>query len=169
MEIITNKIDIAKEILKCRYSALYFLETYIKIPVPGGYITQKESDIWNATPKYRRIVKMYESSNVNNILFMASRQHAKTTTIAQLILHALLFYPGLKIEMLTLTKKNAEDTIERIKFMYSHLPDWLKIASYKGRGDYKTYIELDNNARFNTRYISGNISPFSIPLGLLSE
>jgi hypothetical protein len=166
LEIITNKIDIAKEILKCRYSALYFLETYIKIPVPGGYITQKESDIWNATPKYRRIVKMYESSNVNNILFMASRQHAKTTTIAQLILHALLFYPGLKIEMLTLTKKNAEDTIERIKFMYSHLPDWLKIASYKGRGDYKTYIELDNNARFNTRYISGNISPDTVARGM---
>lgn len=166
MEIITDALDIGREILKCKFSALYFIEHYIKISVPGGMITQKESDIWNATDKYKHLVKLYESSNVNNINFMASRQHGKTTTIAQLMLHALLFYPGLKIEMLTLTKKNAEDTVERIKFMYAHLPDWLKITKYLGRGDYKTYIEFQNGSKFSTRYISGNISPDTIARGM---
>jgi len=174
MEIITNKLDIAKEWLKCKLSPLYFIENYIKIPVPGGYITQKESDLWNATPKYRHLVKLWESEFVNNIIFLSSRQHGKTTTVAQLILHALLFYPGLRIEFLTLTKKNAEDVIERIKFMYEHLPEWLKIGFY-GRGDYKTYIHFSNNSKINTRYISGNISPdtiargFSVPVLWIDE
>ena len=165
MEIITNKLDTAKEYLKCKFSPLYFIENYIKIPVPGGYVTQKESDIWNATPKYRNLVRLWESDNVNNINFMASRQHGKTSTIAQLILHSMLFYPGLKIEFLTLTKRNAEDVIERIKFMYDNLPKFLQIG-YFGRGDYKTYIHFANGARLNTRYISGNISPDQIARGM---
>ena len=166
MEIVTNDFNHSKEILKCKFSALYFIENYIKISVPGGYITQKKSDLWNATPKYKRLVKMFQSSNVNNILFQSSRQHGKTTTIAQIMLHQLLFYPGLKIEMLTLTKKNAEDTVERIKFMYSNLPDWLRITKYKGKSDYKTYIEFQNGSKFSTRYISGNISPDTIARGM---
>ncbi len=171
---IENNIDIAKEWLKCKLSVLYFIENYIKIPVPGGFVTQKESDIWHATPKYKHLVKLWESQDVNNINFMASRQHGKTTTIAQLILHSMLFYPGLKIEFLTLSKKNAEDVIERIKFMYNNLPEWLKIG-FKGRGDYKTYIELSNNSKISTRYISGNISPdtvargFSVPMIWIDE
>ena len=160
-----DEISIAKEYLKCKMSVLYFVENYIKIPVPGGMVTQKESDIWNATAKYRQLVKMYESPHVDNINFMASRQHGKTTTVAQLILHSLIFYPGLKVEFLTLTKKNAEDVIERMKFMYDHLPYWLQIG-FKGKGDYKTFIEFANGSKISTRYISGNISPDQIARGM---
>ena len=166
MEISTDDFNNSKEILKCQMSMLYFIENYIKIPVPGGFVTQKESDIWNATPKYKRLVKMFQSNNINNILFQSSRQHGKTTTLSQIMLYYLLFYPGLKIEMLTLTKKNAEDTIDRIKFMYENLPNWLKITSYKGKGDYKTYVEFQNGSKFSTRYISGNISPDTIARGM---
>ena len=166
MEIITNNINTSKEFLKCKLSPLYFIENYIKIPVPGGFVTQKESDLWNSTPKYRRLVKMcYVNSPIDNIIFMASRQHGKTTTISQIMLYYLIFFPGLKIEMLTLTKKNAEDTVERIKFMYSHLPKWLQIG-FLGKGDYKTYIEFSNKSKFSTRYISGNISPDTVARGM---
>jgi len=160
-------LDINKEILKCRLSMLYFIEHYIKIPVPGGLVTQKESDIWNATRKYKDLIKLLDSPNVDNVIFGASRQHGKTTTIVQAVLHNLLFFPGLKIEFLTLSKKNAEDVIERLKFMYDNLPDWLKLTKPNGRTfDRKTYIEFDNKSKFNTRYISGNISPDQIARGM---
>jgi len=165
MEIITNTIDYAREYLKCKLSPLYFIENYIKIPVPGGIITQPESDIWNATPKYRDLIKLYMDEQIQNIAFQASRQHAKTTTVAQLVLHALIFYPRMKIEMLTLTKKNAEDTVERILFMHNHLPKWLQVG-FKGKADYKTYILFSNDSRFNTRFISGNISPDTVARGM---
>ena len=166
---IQNSIDfdIPKEYLKCKLSPLYFMENYINIPVAGGVLPMRESELWHSTPKYKQLAKAFADPKVDNIIHMASRQHGKTTTIAGLTLHHLLFYERFKAQFLTLTKDNAFDVIERLKFMYEYLPKWMKIPM-KDKGGKKTYIEFENGSKFQSKYISGNIDPDSIGRGFSS-
>jgi len=156
-----------KEYLKCKMSMLYFIENYIKIPVAGGLVTMQESELWNNTRKYKDFIRMCQSPNTENIEILFSRQHGKTTTIAMVMLYYMLFYTRVPIQMLTLSKDNALDTIDRIKFMHSNLPKWLQVP-FKGRGDKKTYIELDNGSTFKTKYVSGSINPDQVGRGFSS-
>ena len=170
----THDFKEAKEYMKCRISSLYFIEKYIKIPVAGGLVTMEESDLWNATPKYKDFVKLSSSPYVDNIEILFSRQHGKTTTIAMMMLYYMMFYSRVPIQFLTLSKDNALDVIDRIKFMHDHLPKFLKVP-IKGKGDKKTYVEFANGSKLNTRYVSGNINPdqigrgFSTPLAWVDE
>jgi len=163
-----NKHDYQlKEYLKCKISMLYFIENYIKIPVAGGLVTMKESELWNNTRKYKDFIRMCQSDKTENIEILFSRQHGKTTTIAMVMLYYMLFYTRVPIQMLTLSKDNALDTIDRIKFMHSHLPKWLQVP-FKGRGDKKTYIEFENGSTFKTKYVSGSINPDQVGRGFSS-
>jgi len=166
--------DIEKEYLKCKLSPLYFIENYIKIPVAGGLVTMKESELWNNTRKYRDFVRLATDPNIDNIEILFSRQHGKTTTIAMIILHNMIFYPKLKVQFLTLSKENALDVIERMKFMLDNLPKFLRVKPL-GKGDKKTYLELENGSKITTKYVSGNINPdqigrgFSVPIVWIDE
>lgn len=164
----------AREYLKCKLSALYFIENYIHIPVAGGSMVMKESDLWNNTRKYKDFVRLATSDEVDNIEILFSRQHGKTTTIAMIILWMMIFNARLKVQFLTLSKENAFDVIERMKFMLDHLPNFIKVK-YVGKGDKKTYLELSNGSVIKTKYVSGNINPdrigrgFSVPVVWIDE
>ena len=156
-------VDKAREYLKCKLSPLYFIENYIHIPVAGGMIPVKESDLWWSTPKYRQFVKAIH--DLDAVAFMASRQHGKTTTALMYYLWAMLFYPKLQIEYVTLDAKRATDAIKRMKEMLASLPQWLQVP-YKGKSDKVTYIELENGSRMNSNYVSGNVDPDRLGRGM---
>jgi len=158
-----KKIDKAREYLKCKLSPLYFVENYISVPVAGGMIPMKESELWFSTPKFRQFLNSLH--HLDAVELMASRQHGKTTISLCWYLHCLLFYPKIQIEYVTLDSKRANDAIKRMKEMLNALPEWLKIP-YKGKSERVTYIELENGSRMNSNYVSGAIDPDKLGRGM---
>jgi len=158
-----NEIDIARAYLMCKMSPLFFIENFVIIEVAGGKIPIKESDLWYSTPKYRQLIRGLQEFDA--VSFMASRQHGKTQTVAEYLLWAIIFHPGLLIEYVTLDSKRATDFIKRIKFMLKELPDWLRV-DFKGKSEKVTFIELENGARINSNYVSGSIDPDRLGRGM---
>ncbi len=158
-----KSLDKAREYLRCKLSPLYFIENYVSIPVSGGFIPVKESELWASTPKFRQFVKAIHEMDA--VEFMASRQHGKTTTALMYYLWAMLFFPKLQIEYVTLDSKRANDAVKRIKEMLSQLPSWLQVP-FKGKSEKVTYIELENGSRMNSNYVSGSIDPDRLGRGM---
>jgi len=158
-----NKEWRMREYLKCKMSALYFIKNYIRVQVPGGIIKVGEADEWLRTPKYSHFIKLIQE--VDNIAMMASRQHYKTTTVAQYLLWVLLFHPKVKVEFLTLKQKSALDFVERMYSMLSMLPKWLEVPK-SNKGEKQTYLELANGSRLNSNYVSGAINPDTVGRGM---
>jgi hypothetical protein len=52
--------DLQMEFVKCRLSALYFIENYVSVPVSGGRVSMKESEQWNMTDKYKIIINLFQ-------------------------------------------------------------------------------------------------------------
>lgn len=156
-------LDKVREYLKCKMSPLYFVENYIKIPVAGGYIPVRESDLWWSTPKYRQFLAGV--NKLDAVALMASRQHGKTTTILMYLLWAMMFYPKLKIEYVTLDAKRANDAVSRMNEMISQLPSWL-VVPRKGKSEKVTYLELENGSRMNSGYVSGSVDPDKLGRGM---
>jgi hypothetical protein len=152
-----------REYLKCKMSALYFVKNYIRVQVPGGIITVGESDEWLKTPKYSQFIKLIQG--VDNVAMMASRQHYKTTTVAQYLLWVMLFHPKVRVEFLTLKQKSALDFVERMYSMLSLLPKWLEVPK-SNKGEKQTYLELANGSRLNSNYVSGAINPDTVGRGM---
>lgn len=156
-------VDRAREYLKCKMSPLYFIENYCAVPVAGGMIPIKESELWWSTPKYRQFIKAIHEMDA--VEMMASRQHGKTTTALLYYLWAMLFYSKLQIEYVTLDSKRATDAIKRMKEMLAYLPKWLQVP-FKGKSEKVTYIELENGSRMNSNYVSGSIDPDRLGRGM---
>lgn len=159
----TQALDKTREYLKCKMSTLYFIENYIQIPVTGGYVPVKDSDLWWSTPKYRQFV--IGIGELDAVQLMSSRQHGKTTTVLMVLLHYMLFFPKIKIEYVTLDASRAQDAISRMNDMISRLPKWL-IVPRKGKSEKVTYLELENGSRMNARFVSGNIDPDKLGRGM---
>jgi len=151
------------EYLKCKLSALYFIKNYVTVQVPGGLIKVGEADEWLKTPKYSDFIKLIQECD--NVAMMASRQHYKTTTVAQYLLWVLLFHPKVKVEFLTLKQKSALDFVERMYSMLSLLPKWLQVPK-SNKGEKQTYLELANGSRLNSNYVSGAINPDTVGRGM---
>ena len=156
-------VDRAREYLKCKINPLYFIENYCSVPVAGGSIAIKDSEIWKSTPKFRQFIK--GAHEFDAVQFIASRQSGKTTDVALLLTHYLLFYPKMKIEFVTLDAKRAIDFIKRIKEIMEFLPPWLQVPA-KGKSEKVTYIELENGSRLNSNYVSGSIDPDKLGRGM---
>ena len=165
IDLSAGKIDRTREFLKCRLSPLYFVENYCVAPVAGGYIKMKDSDLWHSTPKYRQLIVAMDK--LPAVSFLASRQHGKTTTALFYMLHAMIFYPKLEIQYITLDSKRANDAIKRMKEMLAQLPTWLQIP-FKGKSEKVTYIELENGSKMSASYVSGAIDPDTLGRGLSS-
>ncbi len=158
-------VDRVREYLKCKMSALYFVENYCVAPVVGGYVTMKESDLWHSTYKYRQLITAMDK--LDAVSFLSSRQHGKTTTALFYMMWALLFYPKLEIQYITIDQKRANDAIKRMKDMLSQLPTWMQIP-FKGKSDKVTYIELENGSKMSASYVSGSVDPDTLGRGLSS-
>ena len=156
-------VDRAREYLKCKLSPLYFIENYCAVPVAGGMIPIRESELWWSSHKFRQFIKAVHEFDA--VEMMASRQHGKTTSALLYYLWAMLFYPKLQIEYVTLDSKRATDAIKRMKEMLAYLPPWLQIG-FKGKSEKVTYIELENGSRMNSNYVSGSIDPDRLGRGM---
>lgn len=157
--------NMMSEFLKCRMSALYFIENYISVPVAGGRVSMKESEQWNATDKYKIIIDLFQQHDA--VLYMSSRQSGKTTTSAMYLLWCMIFFPKLQISYLTLDKNRAIDMISRMKEMMDSLPKWLQVKP-KSNAERLSYYELANGSKITASFVSGSNDPDKVGRGLSS-
>lgn len=107
------------ELLKCINDPVYFAETYFKIVHQDhGLISFKLFDY------QRNALKLIH--NNRNLLMAASRQCGKTTFATAIILHTALFNDHKNLGVLANKESTAKEILERVKFAYEHLPDFLK-------------------------------------------
>lgn len=157
--------DLQMEFVKCRLSALYFIENYVSVPVSGGRVSMKESEQWNMTDKYKIIINLFQQHD--SVLYMSSRQSGKTTTSAMYLLWCMIFFPKIQISYLTLDKNRALDMISRMKEMMDSLPKWMQVKP-SSKAERLSYYELSNGSKVSASFVSGSNDPDRVGRGLSS-
>jgi hypothetical protein len=152
--------EIARELFLCKSNILYFIDNYVKLPQPGGFLEYKLDNINKKIRQYIVSTIKFQKS-----IICASRQLGKTSSVSVMLLWATMFFPGSKAVLLTLKKQNALEFIRVINHIHGMLPDWMKVP-IRGRGSLLTYIAFSNGSRIDTLYISSSVSPDNISRGL---
>jgi hypothetical protein len=126
-----------REFAKCASNPLYFMEKYMWIQHPT-----KGKIPFEAYEFQRRLVDCYWK-NVNTIALLP-RQAGKTTTAAGFLLWYAMFEENVTVLIAANKFRAATEIMDRIKFAYEELPDWLRagVATYNVQD-----IKFDNGSR----------------------
>jgi len=125
------------EWVKCANDPEYFIEHYVKIVnVDKGFVPfepyEFQKDIINKVQDNRFVIcKM-------------PRQSGKTTTIAALLLHSVLFNEEYNIAILAHKLSQAREILSRIQRAYEALPKWIQQGVVEWN---KGNIELENGSK----------------------
>lgn len=125
------------EWIKCANDPEYFIEHYVKIVnVDEGFVPfvpyKFQTDIINSVKNNRFVIcKM-------------PRQSGKTTTIAALLLHSVLFNEEYNIAILAHKLAQAREILSRIQRAYEALPRWMQQGIVEWN---KGNIELENGSK----------------------
>jgi len=108
-----------KELAKCMYDPIYFIENYYYIISPKfgkSVITMYE--------KQRELLKCMITDN--RVVTLASRQVGKTTSYCMFICYLLCFQKHKNVLLLANKLTTSKGILSRIKFAFELLPKWLK-------------------------------------------
>ena len=126
--------DQLDEIAKCIEDPVYFIKTYVKIVnVDKGLVP---FEMW---PFQEEMVESFHNNRFT--IAKMPRQVGKTTTAAGYMLHSVLFNDNYSIAILANKGALAREILDRIKYAYEYLPNWLQqgiVVWNKGN------IELEN-------------------------
>jgi hypothetical protein len=126
------------EYAKCARDPIYFIETYVQIVnVDRGLVP---FEMWDFQ---RDIVQLVSSASRYTICKMP-RQVGKTTTVAALLLHYVLFNENYSIAILANKLSQAREILGRIQLAFEHLPKWLQQGVIEWN---KGYIEIANGSK----------------------
>jgi len=126
-----------REIFRCMNDPLYFMENYLRIQHPvRGQIPFEAYDY------QKQLVNAYWK-NIS-VIALLPRQSGKTTTAAGYLLWYAMFNDDVTVLIAANKFRAANEIMDRIKFAYEELPDWL-------RAGVQTYnvqdIKFDNGSR----------------------
>lgn len=153
----------AVEWVRCRSNPLYFILNYVYLPEIGGSRTSLKYNEELLHPKFRRAVRcLYR---YHNVILMASRQLGKSTIAACMIAWAMNFFPNNRVAIMNMQKRYAQENLNRIKFILSALPEWMRIRP-TSRSEIKEYLTLANGSRCDTYYPSASTPPENIARSL---
>ncbi|QIG65739.1 terminase large subunit [Ochrobactrum phage vB_OspM_OC] len=117
------KIEVTKEQLiekaKCKYDIHYFMNNYVFIETPRAGIEQFKPY------KYQKNLTDIVQDETRVIVKMP-RQAGKSTILAVIIAHYLIFNSNFSILIAAHTREAAIEFMERIKIVYQNLPSWLQ-------------------------------------------
>lgn len=138
---IREKLEFSKEQIieyaKCARDPLYFIETYVQIVnVDKGLVP---FDMWDFQ---RDIVNLVNQERY--VICKMPRQVGKTTTVASILLHYVLFNENYSIAILANKLSQAREILGRIQLAFEHLPKWLQQGVVEWN---KGYIELANGSK----------------------
>lgn len=125
------------EYAKCARDPLYFIENYIKIVSTDRGLIPFE--MWDFQ---RDIVRKVEHDRF--VICKMPRQVGKTTTVAAVLLHYVLFNENYSIAILANKLSQAREILGRIQLAFEHLPKWLQQGVVEWN---KGYIELANGSK----------------------
>ena len=107
------------ELLKCRQSPAYFLNTYgfIRDPIRGK--------IPFKLYRYQEITFAQFLKNSFNLI-LKSRQMGLSWLVAGYALWLCLFFEERKVLMISIKDATAKALLKKVRYIYSYLPDFLK-------------------------------------------
>ncbi|MGZ8924268.1 MAG: terminase large subunit domain-containing protein [Nitrososphaeraceae archaeon] len=155
-------IDHIEELKKCAEDPIYFIKHYCQIQHPT-----KGSIPFDLYPYQERMIRAFHEHQL--VITLASRQVGKSQCSAAYILWYAMF--NFEKTVLIAANKNdlAMETIYRIRFMYEHLPHWIKPGLTED-GWNKHNIGFDNGSRIISTATSENAGRgMSISLLMLDE
>lgn len=137
-----TEADVARELVRCSRDPWYFIFNYV-------YTLHKTAGT-QPYPKFDYLRDLVDDFNKDRlILILKSRQMIITWTAVSFALWEALFKPG---DVLFISKRETEaiELISRTKFIYDHLPVWLRPK-----------MTCDNKKEINFGLINSRI--FSVP------
>jgi len=111
-----------EEFVKCAKSARYFLENY-------GWIkhTSRGAISWKKDPPYPYQIELWERLQAGeDIIVNKTRQIGCSWAAAGYCLWKILFHPDVEVLFLSEKEKKAIRLLGYVKFMYNHLPSFLR-------------------------------------------
>lgn len=133
-----------EELEKCMSEPMYFIRTYVKIQHPTKGMVPFE-----IYPYQENILDCF--ANNKYVIAMCGRQMGKTTCAAAYILWRALFNPDQTILIAANKFVQAMEIMDRIRYSYETLPDWLRagVVEYN-----KGTITFDNGSSIISRATS---------------
>lgn len=127
------------ELRKCSESAIYFIKNYCQIqhPVRGNIP-------FALYPYQERMLTAFQQNKL--VITLASRQVGKSQVSSAFLLWFAIFSFDKTVLIASNKNDNAMEMILRIKFMYEHLPHWIK-PGLNEDGYNKHAIGFDNGSR----------------------
>jgi hypothetical protein len=127
---------IREEYLKCAGDPIYFLKKFVFIQTSEGRML--------FTPYLFQEKLLYLLNKHDRTLILKSRQLGITTLTAAYALWLMLFKKDQSILALAPTQEKARNIVDKVRFAYSQLPSWLKIAALE---DNKLSLILENGSK----------------------
>lgn len=127
---------IREEYLKCAGDPIYFLKKFVYIQTSEGRML--------FTPYLFQEKLLYLLNKHDRTLILKSRQLGITTLTAAYALWLMLFKKDQSILALAPTQEKARNIVDKVRFAYSQLPSWIKIAAIE---DNKLSLILDNGSK----------------------
>lgn len=127
-------LDQAMEYAKCEKDPIYFIQNYIKIVTLDHGL-----QLMKLFPFQKDIIHSFY--NHDKTIVACGRQLGKSTVLAALLCHFIIFHDAKKCAILAHKASTAREILDRVKKAYEYLPDFLKhgIVSWN-----KGSIELEN-------------------------
>lgn len=155
-------LDHIKELARCQNDPVYFVKTYCQIQHPlHGSVP------FELYPYQEEMLRQYKLNK--QVVVLSARQTGKSQVSAAYLLWYAMFNDEKTVLIASNKNENAMEMIYRIKFMYEHVPHWLK-SGINDDGYNKHAIGFDNGSRIISTATSENSGRgMSISLLFLDE
>ena len=127
---------IREEYLKAAADPIYFLKKYVYIQTSEGRML--------FTPYLFQEKLLFLLNKHDRTLILKSRQLGITTLTAAYALWLMIFNKDQSILALAPTQEKARNIVDKVRFAYSQLPSWMKVASLE---DNKLSLILNNGSK----------------------
>lgn len=137
---------IKEEYLKCLQSPDHFMKKYCFIQHP-----QRGRIMFNLYPFQGKVLNLWKDNPYSIVL--KSRQLGISTLAAGYSLWLMLFYKDKNVLCLATKQETAKNMVTKVRFMYDHLPAWLKIPADENN---KLSLKLSNGSQIKAVSAAGD-------------
>ena len=137
---------IKEEYLKCLQSPDHFMKKYCFIQHP-----QRGKIMFNLYPFQGKVLNLWKDNPYSIVL--KSRQLGISTLAAGYSLWLMLFYKDKNVLCLATKQETAKNMVTKVRFMYDHLPAWLKIPADENN---KLSLKLSNGSQIKAVSAAGD-------------
>lgn len=129
-----------REMKRCK-DPVYFISNYIHITTPSTKEGDSKFNLWDFQ---KNCVNAFEENRFNVVL--KSRQIGMSTLVSAYIIWLMIFHKNRNILVVSIKREDSSELINKIKYAYEHLPDWIKKIA-KPKSDNVHTFELDNYSK----------------------